>query len=150
MKRTATAVWVGGPNAGEGSVCTASGVFNKVIYTFGTSAVDIPCTNPLEMLAAAEASCMALTVAHELAAEGIASEKIEACAELTIQPQNHDHWSTPKVHLTVTGHVTDLDAKQFVKLVQRAKNNCPVSRCLKAEIILDAVTDAAAEPVAVH
>ncbi len=148
MKRVATAVWVGGPRAGEGSVRTGSGVFEKVIYTFGTSAVDIPCTNPLEMLAAAEASCMAMMVAHELAAEGIDSERIEARAELTVQPQNHDHWSVPKIHVTVKGHVQHAAPDVFDKLVQRAKQNCPVSRSLKAEITLDAVLETAA--MAVH
>lgn len=150
MKRTATAVWVGGPRAGEGSVCTASGVFDKVIYTFGTSAIDMPCTNPLEMLAAAEASCMALMVAAELAADGITSERIETRADLTVAPQNHDHWSVPKIHLTVTGQVPEVETERFEQAVQRAKAGCPVTRSLKAEITMDTILETTAEPAAVH
>ncbi len=148
MKRTATAVWVGGPRAGEGTVRTAGGIFEKVIYTFGTSAIDIPCTNPLEMLAAAEASCMALMVSKELAVEGIASKRVEVKAELTVVPQNHDDWSVPKIHLTITGRVPDADSAIFEKTVQRAKQNCPVSRSLKNEITVDAVLET--EAAAVH
>ena len=150
MKRTATAVWVGGPRAGEGSVRSASGVFNKVIYTFGTSTMDIPCTNPLEMLAAAEAACMALMVAKELAADSIPSNTIEVHAELSIFPQNHDDWSVPKIHLTVKGHVPEVDAEAFDTAVQRAKQNCPVTRSLKTEITLDTILETTPELVAVH
>jgi hypothetical protein len=31
MKRSATATWKGGPRAGEGTISTASGVFDKAI-----------------------------------------------------------------------------------------------------------------------
>ncbi len=143
MKRTATAVWVGGPRAGEGTLSTASGVFEKVIYTFGTSAIDLPCTNPLEMLAAAEASCMALMVAKELALEGVTPDSIETRADLAVHSMDHDNWTIPKIHLTVTGHVPEMDPETFDKVVQRAKQNCPVTRSLKAEITLDAVLESA-------
>ncbi len=150
MKRTATAVWVGGPRAGEGSLSTASGVFEKVIYTFGTSTIDLPCTNPLEMLAAAEASCMALMVATELAVEGVTPDHIEVRADLTVQPEDHDNWTVPKIHLTVTSRVRDVDAAVFEKTVQRAKQNCPVTRSLKAEITMDAALENTIPAAAVH
>ncbi len=148
MKRTATAVWAGGLRAGEGTVRSGSGVFEKVIYTFGTSTIDVPCTSPLEMLAAAEASCMALMVSKELAVEGIMSERIETRAELTVTPRNHDDWSIPTIHLTITGRAPGADSAMFEKAVQRAKRNCPVTRCLKTEITAEATLEAA-EPATV-
>jgi lipoyl-dependent peroxiredoxin len=63
MNRKATATWKGGPRAGEGTITTASGVFDKAFYTSGTSTMDIPCTNPAEILAAAEAGCVSMMVA---------------------------------------------------------------------------------------
>ncbi len=144
MKRTASAVWVGGPRAGEGSVSSASGVFRNVIYTFGTTAIDVPCTNPCEMLAAAEAACMSLMVAKELAADGIMSDKIETRADLTISEEK-DGWSSPKIHLTLKAFVSDeVETETFDDAIQRARKSCPITRSLKSEITMETIL----EPVA--
>ena len=86
MKRHATATWKGGPRAGEGTISTASGVFDKAIYTGGTTSMDIPCTNPAEILAAAEAACVSMMVAKELGKEGITAEHIETRSEIVLAP----------------------------------------------------------------
>lgn len=150
MKRTATAVWVGGPQAGEGSVSTASGVFKNVIYTFGTSAIDIPCTNPCEMLAAAEASCMSLMIAKELASDGVMADKIETRADLTVTQEKNHHWSIPSIHLTIKAFVPEVETERFQKAVQRAKENCPITRSLKSEITMETVLEPMAVAAAVH
>src|SRR5256885_14583145 len=76
MKRLATAIWKGGRRAGEGTVSTASGVFNNVLFTASTSHEEFPCTCPSEMLAAAAGSCVSLMVAKELATAKIPTDHV--------------------------------------------------------------------------
>lgn len=144
MKRSATATWKGGPRAGEGTISTASGVFDRAIYTGGTSAMDVPCTNPSEILAAAEAACISMMVAKELAKEGITPECIETEAEIVLAPDG-DSWNIPRIHLLVRAHVSEIDSAKFQEAVQRAKKNCPITRSLKSEVSMEALI----EPVVV-
>jgi lipoyl-dependent peroxiredoxin len=140
MKRSATATWKGGPRAGEGTISTASGVFDRAIYTGGTSAMDVPCTNPSEILAAAEAACISMMVAKELGKEGVTPELIETQAQIVLAPHG-DSWNIPKIHLYIKANVTDIDNEKFQEAVKRAKKNCPITRSLKSEITIDAVIE---------
>jgi osmotically inducible protein OsmC len=141
MKRQAKATWKGGPRAGEGTISTASGVFDRAIYTGGTTAMDVPCTNPSEILAAAEAACVSMMVAKELAKEGITAECIETTSEIVLAPDG-DSWNIPRIHLTVKAHVPEIDGAKFQEAVARAKKNCPITRSLKSEVTLEALIEA--------
>ena len=140
MKRQATATWKGGPRAGEGTISTASGVFDKAIYTGGTSSMDIPCTNPAEILAAAEAACVSMMVAKELAKEGITAEHIETRSEIVLAPDG-DSWNIPRIHLTVKAFLPEVDSEKFQVAVKRAKTNCPITRSLKSEVSFEAMVE---------
>jgi len=141
MKRQAVATWKGGPRAGEGTISTASGVFDKSIYTGGTSAMDVPCTNPAEILAAAEAACVSMMVAKELGKEGITAEHIETTSQVVLAPDG-DSWNIPRIHLTVKAYVPEIDSEKFEQAVKRAKTNCPITRSLKSEVTLEAIIEA--------
>jgi osmotically inducible protein OsmC len=134
------ATWKGGPRAGEGTISTASGVFDKAIYTGGTSAMDIPCTNPSEILAAAEAACVSMMVAKELGKEGITADHIETSAEIVLSPDG-DSWHIPRIHLVVKAHLPEVDSAKFQEAVLRAKKNCPITRSLKSEVTMEALIE---------
>jgi osmotically inducible protein OsmC len=140
MKRNATATWKGGPRAGEGTITTASGVFDRAIYTSGTSSIDVPCTNPAEILAAAEAACVSMMIAKELSKEGVTPDHIETSAEIVLAPDG-DSWNIPRIHLTVKAYIAEIDGKKFHEAVQRAKKNCPITRSLKSEVTLESMVE---------
>jgi osmotically inducible protein OsmC len=106
--------------------------------------MDVPCTNPSEILAAAEAACVSMMVAKELAKEGITPECIETQAEIVLAPDG-DSWNIPRIHLLVRAHVSEIDSAKFQEAVQRAKKNCPITRSLKSEVSMEALI----EPVVV-
>jgi lipoyl-dependent peroxiredoxin len=137
MKRIAKAVWTGGPRAGEGLVSTASGAFDNMVYAVGTSSTGVPCTNPCEMLAAAEAACVSIMVAKELSRAGIESKFIQTLAELDLA-QGDEGWHIPKIHLTVHACVSEEREAEFKEAVERAKTECPITRSLKADVTADA------------
>jgi lipoyl-dependent peroxiredoxin len=147
MKRSATAVWKGGPRAGEGTVTTSSGVLSNVLYRVATSAVDVPCTTPGEMLVASEAACMSLTVANELATTGATPESIETEAELTVEIKSQMIMDITAIHLKVTANVPGLDPDAIKQAVNRAKNHCLISRALKPKITCETHVVTTAEPM---
>jgi osmotically inducible protein OsmC len=148
MKRSATAIWKGGPRAGEGTVTTSSGVLNNVLYRVVTSAVEVPCTTPGEMLAASEAACMSLTVANELSLIGATAESIEIEADLTVEMKGPARDITG-IHLKVTANVPGLEPDAIKQAVNRAKNHCLIARALKPKITCETHVITADEPASV-
>ena len=137
MKRSAKAVWQGGVRVGEGTVSTSSGVISNLIYTAGASSGEVPCITPSEMLAAAEASCIAVSVARELEMVHLPAEKIEANAEVLIAAVRKVP-DIAEVHLDVTVRAPEPDTKEYEKAIHRAKNRCLITRNLKAKITMKA------------
>lgn len=137
MLRSATAVWRGGPGAGEGSVSTSSGVINNALYSFSSGFGNEPCTNPGEMLAAAQASCICLMFAQEFAREHFPPHGIQTKAELKIEEVD-GRWTITHIHLDVAVQAPEVSPEQFKKVAEIAKANCPITRALKAEVTMDA------------
>ncbi|HET8666750.1 MAG TPA: OsmC family peroxiredoxin [Terriglobales bacterium] len=145
MIRNATAVWRGGPGAGEGSVSTSSGVIRNALYSLSSGFGNEPCTSPGEMLAAAEASCMSLMFAQELAKAGVRPQAVKTHAELRVEEVN-SLWTITAIHLNVEVEAPGIDPEAFHKLAETAKARCPITRALNAKITMDARFT----PVAVH
>ena len=136
MKRLATAIWKGGPGAGEGSVSTASGVFNNVLFTASTSHEEFPCTCPSEMLAAAAGSCVSLMVAKELAGSRIRADYVRTDTELEIV-ESARTWKILGLKMKVHIGIGDIDEGEFHKAIKRAKQGCAISNALKVPISVD-------------
>lgn len=149
MKRRATAVWTGGPRAGEGTVSTASGVFRNALYTMGTSVMEVPCTSPCELLAAAEASSISMMICQELARRGVHVDQVMTESELDVAADG-EGWKIPQIHLKIYAVSGDVAEEDFQQAVQFAKTNCPILRSLKAEVTADAFVQRLALAAAVR
>ncbi len=136
MKRRATAIWKGGPGAGEGTVSTASGVFNNVLFTASTNRAEFPCTCPSEMLAASAGACVSLMVARELAASKIRADHVRTDTELEIV-EHARSWKILGLKMKVHIGVGDVDEAEFHKAIKRAKQGCPISNALKVPITVE-------------
>ncbi len=144
MIRSATAVWSGGPGAGEGSVTTSSGVINA-LYSFASGFNEEPCTSPGEMLAAAQASCVSLMFTQELAKAGVRPQHVTTQADLRVDEVD-GLWTITSVHLRVSVEAPQLEPDEFKKIAERARARCPITRALKADVTMDSVL----KPLAVH
>lgn len=136
MKRHATAVWKGGPRAGEGTVSTGSGTFRNLLFTAGTSTSDFPCTCPSELLAAAAASCVSLMVARELAFAKIPADHVETRAELEIV-ETPKGWAVTGIELKVRPEIGEVDEEQFHRAIETAQKNCAISNALQVPIHME-------------
>lgn len=141
MKKTASAHWQGGIKDGKGTISTQSGVLSNSPYGFNTRFEDQPGTNPEELIGAAHAGCFSMALSKELGDAGMTAESIETKAEVTLDKLDGG-FAITAVHLTLHAKIAGADRAAFEQAAETAKNGCPVSKLLNAEITLEAVLDA--------
>src|SRR5688572_13031297 len=137
MKRSGSAIWEGDLKNGKGTVSTDSGVLTNQQYSFGTRFENGKGTNPEELIAAAHAGCFSMALSAQLGNAGMTPQSIETSAELTMEKLEAG-WAVTKVHLKTAVKMPGADQAAFNTAAKNAKEGCPISKLLKAEIILDA------------
>ncbi|AVI62710.1 OsmC family protein [Halomonas sp. GFAJ-1] len=137
MDRKASAHWEGGLKDGQGTVSTESGVLEATNYSFKKRFEDEPGTNPEELIGAAHASCFSMALSMILGEKGYTAEAIDTNARVTLS-QSTDGFDISKIHLEVEASVSGADEAAFKEAAEMAKDNCPVSKVLNAEITMEA------------
>jgi lipoyl-dependent peroxiredoxin len=139
--RKADVVWQGDLMNGSGSITSAtSGALPQLDVSWPSRAEEPGGkTSPEELIAAAWASCFSMALAHGLAQDGNAPERLATSATVTFQPGE----GITRGALTVVGTVAGLDEDGFKAAANGAKVNCPVSKALAGvpEVTLDARLD---------
>ena len=135
MKRTATAIWNGSGKEGSGNLTTQSKVLSNTSYDFKSRFADGTFTNPEELIAAAHAGCFAMKLSFVLGAAGFTPESLEATATVELDPSKGEVTSS---NIVLKAKVPGIDAAKFQEAAKEAKENCPISKLLKAEIALSA------------
>ena len=133
MKRTATAVWNGSGKDGKGTMTTQSTTLNKTQYSYKSRFEEGVGTNPEELIAAAHAGCFTMKLSFVVGAAGFTPDSIETSAVVEL-----DNGAITSSHLTVKASVPGMSAEQFAEAAKDAKDNCPVSKVLNAEITMEA------------
>lgn len=135
IKRSATAVWKGSGKEGIGHLTTASTVLETTPYSFNTRFAEGKGTNPEELIAAAHAGCFAMKLSFVLQEKGFTAEDLNVKATVSLNP---DKGEVAASHLELTAHVPGISEADFKAAAEEAKQNCPVSKVLNAEISLEA------------
>ncbi|MGB7083967.1 MAG: OsmC family protein [Phormidesmis sp.] len=136
MDSQSTVVWQGSVKEGEGKITTESGVLKESVYTYGTRFEENPGTNPEELIAAAHAACFTMATTDFLGDEGITPDSIQTVAKVTLSTEGNAPEVT-QIHLDVTAKLPSADKVAFEKAANKAKENCPISRLLNADISMD-------------
>ena len=136
MDSKATVIWQGSIKQGEGKITTESKALKESKYTFGTRFENNPGTNPEELIASAHASCFTMAVADGLGDENITPDKLETVATVTLSTEGNEPEVT-QIQLTITGKLPGANEETFKKVANTAKENCPISRLMKADITLE-------------
>ncbi|HZQ63177.1 MAG TPA: OsmC family protein [Casimicrobiaceae bacterium] len=137
MKRKASARWTGGLKDGRGTITTDSKVLSDTQYSFSTRFENGIGTNPEELIAAAHAGCFAMALSGQLGAAGMTAERIDATATVTLDKTDAGFTITD-VHLDVVARIPGAQRDAFDAAAKKAKEGCPVSRVLNANITMDA------------
>ena len=133
MQRIATAIWKGGPRAGEGTVATATGILENIPYAFSYGAHIYACTSPCELLAAAHASGVALALSAELTRAGYIPQHIETEAVISMEEAG-SNWRITASHVNLRARVPEIELFRFEEIAETATDICPVSVMLGASM----------------
>ena len=137
MDRFASAHWEGDLKKGKGTISTQSGALKEQPYGFNTRFEDEPGTNPEELIGAAHAGCFSMAFSLELGNAGYTADSIDTKAKVTLD-KDGDGFSITRIHLDMNAKIPGIDDAEFQKIANGAKEGCPVSKVLNAEITLDA------------
>ena len=135
IKRNGSAVWSGGLKDGKGAVSTGSGVLKDSQYGFNTRFEDGPGTNPEELIGAAHAGCFTMALSGQLGQAGLTAEELRTTATVSMEKVEGGFQITA-VHLDLVAKIPGASKEAFDKAATTAKENCPVSKLLNAEITL--------------
>lgn len=136
MNRSASAVWRGTGRDGKGSITTQSGVLDGAAYAFTTRFENEKGTNPEELIAAAHAGCFTMALAFALQREDLTPNELKTEAVVTLDKDGAG-FKVTKSALTLVADVPGIDREKFGEIAKGAKEGCPISRLLNAEITLD-------------
>ena len=134
--RRASATWKGTGKEGTGTVSTQSTALNNIQFSYGSRFEEGVGTNPEELVGAAHAGCYSMKLSFLIVADGFVAESINTSAKVTL-----DQGKITTVDLTVKAKVPGMSAEQFAAAAQNAKENCPISKSLNADITLNATLE---------
>jgi osmotically inducible protein OsmC len=135
ITRTATARYQGLGKDGQGSISTQSGVLRDQRYGFTTRFEDGAGTNPEELIAAAHAGCFTMALSFGLNRQGVTEGTLETKATVTLD-KDGESFRVTRSDLELTADVPGLDEDKLRSAAEDAKNNCPISKLLDAEMEL--------------
>lgn len=137
MDKTASAHWQGNLKQGKGTISTQSGALKDNPYGFNTRFEEQPGTNPEELIGAAHAGCFSMAFSMLLGEENFTPDSIDTNATVTLEEKS-DGFTVTAVHLEMTARIPNIDQAKFDEIANKAKEGCPISKLLNADITLDA------------
>ena len=137
IEKTGSAHWQGSLKRGKGTVSTQSGALKDTPYGYNTRFEGEPGTNPEELIAASHASCYSMALSMILGEAGHDPDDVRTEATVTLD-KDDSGFKVTKVDLVTRAKVPGIDQAGFDDAAQKAKEGCPISRLLNAEITLDA------------
>jgi osmotically inducible protein OsmC len=137
MIRKAKALWRGTGKDGKGELTTDSGVLSAAPYSYKTRFESEQGTNPEELIAAAHAGCFSMALAFQLQTAGFEPAELSTEAAVTLEPEGKG-FRVSRSALKLEARVAEIDQAKFDELAKTAKETCPISKLLNAEISLEA------------
>jgi lipoyl-dependent peroxiredoxin len=126
IERTIDIVWEGNVARGNGTITGRSGAFTDLPFSLPSRiAVAQGKTSPEELLAAAHAGCLTMSIAGELTGDGNPPGRLEVTCTIVMDEV------VGQGHEIVASHVTISGGELSDEVVERADQGCPFSRLLK-------------------
>jgi osmotically inducible protein OsmC len=133
----ASAVWNGPVPSGTGSMKLGKNG-DSLAFSLKSRTEDVAMTNPEELIGAAHAGCFSMALTSLIEESGKNPGAIETSAKVTLEQKSDGFWIS-EVHLITRGLKQEMNNEEFVKLAEKAKQTCPVSKLYSSAVItLDA------------
>ena len=131
--RQASANWKGTGMEGIGTISTQSTTLDNAQLSFKTRFAEGVGTNPEELIGAAHAGCFSMQFSFLLNEAGFTADNIDTIAKVTFEDG-----TITTITLDLMATVPNITEEQFQTTALAAKEKCPISRLLNAEITLTA------------
>jgi lipoyl-dependent peroxiredoxin len=133
VRRSADVTWEGNVARGAGTVSAESGAFEALGFSVA-SRVGQPegKTSPEELLAAAHAGCLAMSLSTELTRAGTPPERLSVSATCTLDEVEGQGHRIVAMEIRARGRVPGLDAAAFEQAARAADEGCTFSHLLRA------------------
>ncbi|HEY3498944.1 MAG TPA: OsmC family protein [Polyangiaceae bacterium] len=135
--RSSTAQWEGDLKGGKGTMTVGKGAYTGP-FSFVSRFEEGPGTNPEELIAAAHAGCFSMALSNGLAKAGHTPKKVNSRADVHLGPDPAGGFHVSKIEITVDAEVPGIDGAKFQQLVDETRTGCPISKLMKAEIVVKA------------
>lgn len=132
MKQFAKATWEGGGFEGAGCLTVQSQTILKAPYTFNSRFNAVSGTNSEELLAAAHASDFTMKLSFILTEAGYTPKELTTTCYI-----HFDRGQIVSSTLDLKASVQGITKKLFDDCVHEANSQCPMSRILNIEIIIE-------------
>lgn len=139
LTRSSEAVWHGNLREGHGTMYLGYGTWEGP-YSFKSRFEEgtYEGTNPEELLAAAHAGCFSMAVSNELAKAGHPPNRAHTTANVKME-KGDAGFEVTEIELVLEAEVPGIDEDEFQRIANHARENCPLSKALRAvEITLKA------------
>jgi lipoyl-dependent peroxiredoxin len=136
MKKAAVR-WNGGPKCRTRIMSTQSGELARTRIYAGLPRCESSGTDPLELIAAAQAGSFSLALSNELGSAASASDHIITTATVTLE-RLPAGWTIMSIHLDVTAKLPKVTQGRFIDATVRAKTRCLVTRLLRTNVSMTA------------
>jgi osmotically inducible protein OsmC len=92
------------------------------------------------LIGAAHAGCFSMQLSLAIEEAGHKPESVETEASVHLTPAEGGGFEISRINLNTRGRVPGIDAGEFTRLAEEAKQNCIISRALRGvgEVNLDA------------
>lgn len=128
-KHYANANWEGNLLQGRGKYTLKTSGYQGNLNYSSRFEDDKTASSPEELIGAALASCYSMALANALDKAGNKPEKIETSAEVTLSKTDAGFTIT-EILLKTKGRVRGLENEKFLKIAEKTKESCPVSKAL--------------------
>ncbi len=128
--------WEGDIKKGKGTITTESGALKEQPYGFNTRFEGKVGSNPEELIGAAHAACFSMALSLILGEAGFTPEGIDTKATVSLDKVDGG-FAITAIKLDSAVKLPGIPAEKFDELIKKAKEGCPVSKVLNAEITLE-------------
>ncbi len=130
ITRKSEAEWSGGLKDGAGKIKLGSGAYEGP-YNFSSRFEGGAATNPEELMAASHAGCFCMAFSLFLGMANFTATRIHTTAAVKLE-QIGGGFDITHIQLTMEAEIPGITNDQFQELAKQAKENCPISKALKA------------------
>jgi len=142
VEQSARVSWEGNVARGTGLISAATGAFSELPYSLPARIARVEGrTSPEELLAAAHAGCLAMSVATELTQAGTPPERLDVEATIRLDEVAGVGHRVVASTATVRGRVDGIDADAWQRAVRAGHEGCTFSALLRdagAEVTVNA------------